>query len=204
MTIYRLVATGHTPGEIFTFGVHVQKVGGSVELAEDAWHTALNLLWNGVATPADSIKQLVSTTVGVDQSSATELSAIDGRNLSQSLQGETLVGTATGEPLPPQVSAVVTLRTALANRSGRGRFYLPPYTVDQVIADRLDATSQGETVEAAQGMIQSLNGAGYEVIVYHRLDFTGTVVTGIDVGDVYGTQRRRRNKLIPSRQSLSV
>lgn len=35
------------------------------------------------------------------------------------------VGAIAGDPLPPQVSGIVTLRTAMAGRRFRGRFYVP-------------------------------------------------------------------------------
>lgn len=42
--------------------------------------------------------------------------------------GAAVAGTAAGELLPPQVALCVTLRTAFAGRSFRGRTYLPGYT----------------------------------------------------------------------------
>jgi hypothetical protein len=42
--------------------------------------------------------------------------------------GAAVPGSATGDPLPPQIAFCVTLRTALAGRSYRGRVYLQGYT----------------------------------------------------------------------------
>ena len=117
---------------------------------------------------------------------------------------ETLVGTDASGPLPPQCSVVVSLRTALFNKSGRGRFYLPVFGSDVLAAGRLPATAKTQVATAAQKMIQSLNGAGYTVVVYHRSTRTHDNVTQVNVGDVYDTQRRRRNKLIEARTTLSV
>lgn len=204
MGTYILVANGHTQGETFTFTLHAFNAAGTVAGAAAAWHTAVGLLWNGVATPADSIKQLVPTTCGIDQSSATELDPLTGKNLGKAITAETLVGTGVGEALPAQCTITVSLRTALFNKSGRGRFSLPPFIVSEMTAGRLGATARGQVNTAAQKMIQSLNGAGYTVCIYHRSTRTHDNVTTVDVGDVYDTQRRRRNKLVEARVSLSV
>lgn len=42
--------------------------------------------------------------------------------------GAAVAGTAVGELLPPQIALCVTLRTAFAGRSFRGRTYLPGFT----------------------------------------------------------------------------
>jgi hypothetical protein len=205
MGFYRLLARGHTEqGETFNFSLHCQNPAGTVAGAAAAWHTALGLLWNGVAPPADSIKQLVPTSCGVDASIATELDPLTGKNLGQLQNVEALVGTEPGDPQPPQVSCCVSLRTAQANRHGRGRFYLPPFGEAQVTAGLLTGAAQGQVSVASQKMIQSLNGAGYQVGIWHKQTLTITPVVSVDVSNVLKTQRRRYNKLLGTRSSQSV
>lgn len=98
----------------------------------------------------------------------------------------------------------VSLRTALFNKSGRGRFYLPNYATDKCTAGRINSTAVTQTATAAQKFIQSLNGAGYTVCIYHRSTKTHDNVVTVNVGDVFDTQRRRRDKLVEARTSLSV
>lgn len=204
MGTYRAVVAGHEASESFNFSMTLFNAAGSVAGAAAALHTAIGLLWNGVAPPADSIKQLVPTTSGIDLTSATEIDPLTGKNMGQVQTSETLVGTDATGPLPPQCSIVVSLRTALFNKSGRGRFYLPVFGSDVLAAGRLPATAKTQVATAAQKMIQSLNGAGYQVVVYHRASKTHDAVTQVNVGDVYDTQRRRRNKLVEARTTLSV
>lgn len=204
MGTYRAVVSGHEAAESFNFSMTLFNAAGSVAGAAAALHTAVLLLWNGVAPPADSIKQLIPTTSGIDLTSATEIDPLTGKNMGQVQTSETLVGTDASGPLPPQCSVVVSLRTALFNKSGRGRFYLPVFGSDVLAAGRLPATAKTQVATAAQKMIQSLNGAGYTVVVYHRSTRTHDNVTQVNVGDVYDTQRRRRNKLIEARTTLSV
>lgn len=205
MTEYRLTARGHLPqGEVFSFTLHCDNVAGTLSGAGSAWHTALGLLWNGVASPADSIKQLISTTIGIDASVVDALDPLTGKNDAQLVTAETLVGTSAADPLVNQAAVVVSLRTAKATKAGRGRFYLPPFGEDETTAGLLLATPRGQVATAAQKMIQSLNGAGYTVGVWHRNSLTQDAVVSVDVSNVIGTQRRRRDKIVPVRSSLSV
>lgn len=204
MGTYALVANGTQAGETFTFTLHAFNAAGTVAGAAAAWHVALGLLWNGVAPPADSIKQLIPTTTTLSQSSATEIDPLTGKNLGQQQTAEALVGTDASGPVPPQCCVVVSMRTALFNKSGRGRFYLPALGTDNVVAGRIKAASVTQMTTAAQKMVQSLNGAGYTVCIYHRSSKTHDNVTSVNVGDVFDTQRRRRDKLVEARTSLSV
>ena len=204
MGTYRLVASGHEAGESFTFTLSAFNAAGTVAGAAAAWSTAIGLLWNGVATPTDSIKQLIPTTSGIDVTSATEIDPLTGKNLGQVVTTQTLVGTDATGPVPPQCAVVVSLRTALFNKAGRGRFYLPAFSTDKVAAGRILTAARDSAAVASQKMIQSLNGAGYTVVVYHRSTKTHDNVVQISVGDVFDTQRRRRDKLIEVRNTLSV
>lgn len=204
MGTYANVVYGHAVGESFTWTMHTTNAAGSLSGAAAAFHTAVDLMWNGVASPADSIKQLFNATTGIDETVTTELDPLTGKNLSQVRNAEALIGTSAGASLPPQVALTVSLRTAKVTRAGRGRFYLPAMSVSQVSSGRVLAAAQSSAVTAAQKMIQSLNGAGYTVVVYHRTTRTSDAVTSVDVGDVFDTQRRRRDKLIEVRSSLSV
>jgi hypothetical protein len=103
-----------------------------------------------------------------------------------------------------QAAVVVSLRTAKATKAGRGRFYLPPFGEDETTAGLLLATPRGQVATAAQKMVQSLNGAGYTVGVWHRNSLTQDAVVSVDVSNVVGTQRRRRDKIVPVRSSLPV
>lgn len=204
MGTYINVVIGHAVGESFTFTLHTTNAAGNLAGAAAAFHTAIGLLWNGVASPADSIKQLFNGTTGIDETVTTELDPLTGKNLGQIRNAEALVGTDAGASLPPQCATVVSCRTAKVTRAGRGRFFLPPMTVNKVDTGRILAAAVTQSVTASQKMIQSLNGAGYTAIVYHRKTRTSDNITSVDVGNVFDTQRRRRDKLIEVRTSLSV
>jgi len=201
MAVYRCTAQGVTPqGELWVTGLWVEKVGGTTALAAAAWHTAFDLLWNGAATPADSIKQLMHTTTTCGETVVNQLDVVFRHNIEQVRTAETLAGTSTAENLAPQTAAVVSLRTALPTRRGRGRMYLPPFTVDsEVTTGEMDATTTGRVSLAAKGMLESLISSGYLPVIAHRDIASTTNITACDVSNIYGTQRRRRNKLVATR-----
>ena len=119
--------------------------------------------------------------------------------------GSPAPGTATGDVLPPQVSLCVTLRTALAGRSFRGRVFLPGFAesangaagaanaaVGTAAAAFLNAVNNNLSTSGLQMAIVSrpVHDAAGAVI---RAGFVTAVITGgIVVRDlVWDTQRRR-------------
>lgn len=106
---------------------------------------ALNVL--GVVANAVAITQALTNTVGAAVKAAFTSSSLNGgvgtaitlanvglRDIRTANQAEFLdsggavAGTSAGDLLPPQTALVVTLRTAQAGRSFRGRVYLPGFT----------------------------------------------------------------------------
>jgi len=203
MTTFLATAQGHTPGEEWTFGVHFVGSPASLGDAVTSWHTAVNLLWTTVGT-ATTLQGYTSVVVGIDDVAVAELDDGTGRQVSKEMTALSLVGTALGETLPPQVSGCVSTRTALATKAGRGRFYLWPFSVDAVNNGRLDSDVVATMAEAAQAMLQSMDGDGLQPVVFHRNLVTTTNITRIDVGNVFDTQRRRRNQLVEVRTSLTI
>lgn len=205
MTIFRHVARGSLiDGEQFTFSIHSERAPGEVNEAHTAFAAAIALLWNGVATPADSIKQLYPAGTTVDELVTTQLAALSGRNELQVISAPALAGTGAGAALPPQTAICVSLRTALPTRAGRGRFFLPAPIVAESSSGRLASTAQGQVLAAVTGMLQSMQSDLYPVVIMHRDDLTTTLVTSVDVGDVFDTIRRRRDKLVEARVSAAI
>ena len=203
MTTYINVVKGAVTGEEWSFTLHTEKTGGTLSAAQAAWATAVDLLWNGTGA-TDNIKQYCKSTTTMTTASTAELSALTGKQLGRVESALSLVGTAAGESLPPQLSIVVSLRTALATRAGRGRIYLPPFATGSVTAARLTGAQLNVVRDAAKGMLDSLITSTYLPCIYHRSTKLFDLITTIDVGDVFDTQRRRRNKLIETRASVTL
>jgi hypothetical protein len=204
MAIYRGTVQGHLEGgEIWNITIHFsapidQAAAGATELAD-----AVTLMWSGTNTPAGNITALYPAAIGVDRVVMNELDSA-GHNVSQGVATLALVGTGTDEPLPPQCAVVVSTRSLLPTRAGRGRFYLPSPVVTTVIDQRLDSAAQDDILHGAQAMLNHMRGLDFTPIVHHRFDPTVTEIVSIDVGDVFDTQRRRRNKLVETRVSANL
>jgi len=136
-----------------------------------------------------------------------EVDQATGQVLATAFVNVAFSGSGLGNPLPPQVATVVTLRTGSALRTQVGRYYLPAFVVSDVTsAGRLSATPLGqvltELVAAHNAEITAMSGGA--VIIYSRKLRSDAVVTTISIGDVFDTQRRRRDKLAETRSTASI
>lgn len=101
--------------------------------------------------------------------------------------------------MPADVALVVSLRTSLANRRGRGRFYLPqPAALTLTAAGRYDPALQQELVDALEFAWNGYTSVG-DPVVYSRVNRSVQDITSFDVGDLFDSQRRRENALSESR-----
>lgn len=103
--------------------------------------------------------------------------------------------------LPFQNALVVTLLTAAPRGlASKGRYYIPAGSRSSGPAvDEEGQIPDGVFVETAISqqvtMLNALAGAGFAPQVYSVKGGTGRPVTGIKIGHVYDTQRRRRRSL---------
>lgn len=113
--------------------------------------------------------------------------------------GAAVAGTATGDFLPPQTALVITLRTAQAGRSFRGRTYLTGFAESVNTATGVYAgTTHGVSFITAIKSALITSGLDLGVISRPAPDATPprsgfvTVVTSIVIRDtIWDTQRRR-------------
>ena len=114
-------------------------------------------------------------------------------------------GVAVGNALPADVAIVVSLRTVLANRSGRGRFYLPQPATNVLAADgTLDPVVQQDLVDIASNAWAAANSGGEIPVVYSRTLRSTQAISSFNVGSLLDTQRRRENALTESRLSAAM
>ena len=120
-----------------------------------------------------------------------------------------------GTAMPPQSSLVCTLTSAISRGlAAKGRMYIPGFAGGGPDATgHISSTAVGNIATALQTFINGVNtdvGAGFHVInasfgsVKHSLPGVNAVVTGIKVGNVYDTQRRRRNGLVEAYTAKTI
>ena len=121
-------------------------------------------------------------------------------------------GDVGGDTLPLQNSVVISTRTLVIGRRGRGRWYMPCLTTNSLGAHgRLTSTATGNQLASAKAFLEGLAFASVAAGDPHvKAIVTGKpyteygVITGVQVGDVVDTQRRRRRQLVEVRVSDTV
>ena len=104
-------------------------------------------------------------------------------------------GTGAGNPLPNEVAAVVTLRTALAGRSYRGRAYFSGFIVGENSATGSIVAGLNTALVTFMTNVQTdLSASGITLAVLSRTHLSATPVTLIQTRDSeWDTQRRRKH-----------
>lgn len=189
MTFYRHRAIGPgSAGDIWVTTMHSQSELG-IDNVSNAWADFVT----GFFT--DTMQDLWSTTTGVHEAITDQLDPITGKNVAQITDVANVVGTGTGATVSPRTCVVVSLKTTLPTRAGRGRMFLPS-------PDSSHYATTGELTDATATAIASGFASKLTIfrgvatpVIYHRSTKTGTPVERIRVSTTLGTQRRRTNKV---------
>ena len=88
-------------------------------------------LWNGQDT-LPGYATLCSADVSIQRITTGEISPLTGQQQTLRESNVDIAGTSTSNALPADVAIVVSLRSPVANRTGRGRFYLPQPTTNAI------------------------------------------------------------------------
>ena len=197
MALYRMVASGTTPGEQWSFTLHAE---GNLSTADaaTAFGDALTACWGA------GMDDLTTPEVDLTLASVAALDPATDGQLTRVEVVLALTGVAAGEMLPYQCATVISLLTDSATRHGRGRFYLPPLATGTVDGGLISAAAITSLDTAWTAFFDSLNTDGLNPVVRNRTGHISTPVTGARVGNVFDTQRRRRNKLVEVYTAIAV
>jgi hypothetical protein len=172
----------------------------------DAWASGIDVLWSGDGITLDGISLHYTPVVSFQSLRVASLAPDTGRQTDAVEQAYVHAGThAAGPTLPQEVAIAVTTRGASVNRRNRGRFFLPCPAAD--VADNnglVAATPLGDIADCAQGMLNALSVSLITPVLWHRDLLNSTTIVSVDVGNVFDAQRRRRNKLVETRQTRPV
>lgn len=130
----------------------------------------------------------------------------DGTDIQQAFPGATVQGGAGGAPLPPQVALVATLVAGSGKGyAGKGRMYLPGVSQSINTSGHIGGTWCQTMATLLAGFFNDVNGSidmPGQVINVSRgskkllgVGARNVPVNGVRIGDVFDTQRRRRNAL---------
>lgn len=116
-----------------------------------------------------------------------------------------IVGPSAGAPLPPQLTVVASLRTSVPRGIGsHGRMYLPGINQTVDSDARINATAVGNIATNFKAFLDGVNALpNTPILSVHLFSSANLVgktpvdryVTQLKIGNMYDTQRRRRNQL---------
>lgn len=197
MALFRHVISGSTPGETWSYTMHTE-ANVSTGDANDSLAAAVTAAYGaGLATvTSPDVVTTLASTAGIDPATDGQMTRVESVL--------SLAGAAVEEMLPFQCATTISLITAVANRHGRGRFYLPPLSAGVLDGGRLSAATVSSLDTAFTAFFAELTTDGHTLVVRNRTGHVSTPVTEARVGDVIDTQRRRRNKLTETYTVISV
>lgn len=142
-----------------------------------------------------TVRQLSVSGVTVVQAEAAPSAAVHGAG-------------AAPQSAPNQTALALTLRTSVAGRHGKGRIYIPALQMPMLHTGRATLSmcaavgvEAGKLLERLGGALLDLNDGGsppaiWRTAVQSRTSGQpGAPITGVEVGDVLDTIRRRRGSL---------
>lgn len=204
MPLYQHRFRGTTAvGDIFVFSwwADDSRATGAANTAAAAWVTTL---MQGVSA-GNGLQDHLNTAVSIDMASTGLIDPATGLQSELVETPTTLPGLAAANPLPSDVALVVSLRTALANRRGRGRFYLPQLVVTDVTAEaRVSADAVTDITSSLSLAWTGYNSATARPVVYSRTGRSTQDITSFDIGNLFDTQRRRENSAVEARQAAPM
>lgn len=193
---------GKLPGlEIWSCGLRLAGVGGGTPPIDDATLTAYANVVSGFhANPNTLIASACKLSfVKVNQIGT------NGHYTAQHTNEKIIADIAGGggSPQPPnQIALAISLLTGFSRGPAhRGRFYLPMPRHDVIDSNgQIGASIRDAIRESAAQFVTALNGvsSGAQVAVFSRKAGAPAhrLVSGVEVGRVLDTQRRRRNRLV--------
>jgi hypothetical protein len=205
MPNYLHTASG-TLGGTFAWSFTSKSTSSSAEAAaETAWGGGIAAMFG-----SGGFNGLLASDVELTLTSTSTATA-DWKQSTITRTTHAVAGAAT-QSLPYQVGEVVTWRTDLATKYGRGRWFLPPMAVGALATDGfvLSATAVTDIVTAVNAALASWAGVLNLQILHRKGSIGGAVaplsISPIATGDVANKlviQKRRADKLVPTRSALT-
>lgn len=207
MTFYLLQVAGTLAGS-FPWSINAFGESSSSEsTVANVWDGAFREVFT-----TTGLEAYIPTTVEITQTSASTASSTF-KQTTKTVNSSTTAGTSTSPALPYHTCEIVTLRSALAKRSGRGRWYLPPLASNALAADGFSiiAAAQDDLESAFTTFFSTISPTITLGVKHLKTSADGTTtaysmsqIVAADIPNTFAVQRRRADKLVPTRVSVSV
>lgn len=115
-------------------------------------------------------------------------------------------GTVSSNVHPFQIAGVLTLRTANATRSGRGRIYLPTHAIPIFTTGQLSGSQLNTCADTLAAWMSTFAESSPLItpVVVSQTHGTKSAITSVENDLILDTQRRRRSKLTSARHAAAV
>jgi len=186
-------------GEEWSNGIRFAPTPGFTAVYESAMHTAVSTAIEAFHSRGNTLisSRAILTFVKLNliNPDGHYAEAVTHEHVSANIAGGSTVSTP-----PNQVCLAISLTTGVSRGPAhRGRFYMPLPAMPVQTDGRISAGDAANVQASATTLLSDLNAASahYNVAVFSRKAGSAAdrVVTGVAVGRVLDTQRRRRNKL---------
>lgn len=201
--------------EHWSTGFYMGQQDSDASPLNDQFMSAVNTAWQAFFTAASSKIGLDYKTTSIRASIMNSDGLSDKSTIKNFYPPTEYTGAGGPSKLPPQCALVATLTTSTPRGLGsKGRMYLPGISasVDSTghiaTADTLAIANNLKTFFLA--LNSSFDQPGFVVTASQGSKvniFNGPVnriVTGVKVGNVYDTQRRRRNELVEAYSAVAI
>lgn len=207
MPNYLLVAGGTLAGSEI-WAIRAYAISSSTEaVVETTWDAAFKAYWNA----AGVLSGMPSTTALTYTYTATLTAGFKQQSKTQTVSS--IAGTSVSVAMPNQVAFIATLRTALANKSGHGRWYLPAPAVSGIAATgNLYIAAWMTAAAAGLTALGTALGSGVALQVFHPKATKNGVGPGTftpcipacDCSNKPAIQRRRSSKVVATRTAWTL
>lgn len=196
MPNYRHVAKGQLNGA-WNWSVSLKSISALSEAAaEAAFHAGFKAMWNNAGFKAlfpATNHWLSSTTYSVDA---------NWKATTATTTNEDIPGTGT-QALPYECCLLITWRTALRNKKGVGRWYLPSATTASLAVAGWSYLPASMTAFGVGAAAMTTSWAGQlQPVILHTATKTTDNIIHADMPDDVTSQRRRAHKRIPTRTTV--
>ena len=206
--------TAFNAEEIWNTGFYIGSVGADAALPTDLMASRINSFWQTFFQGANTKISNQYACYGVK---VAQLNT-DGTTVPDSVRyfdaAQPYAGNSTSTNFPPQIALVATLVTASARGLGaKGRMYLPGIQAGLDANAKISSTDRGNIATNLAAMFNGINADADVPGTCMTASFgrvspatvgVSQIITSVRVGNVYDTQRRRRNALVESYSSAAV
>lgn len=188
MTIYKSTVSGtFTAGDVWNTDFHMSSVNNLATV-----HAAATTFINNLCT--GTMNAMWPSDVSVTNIMTNQLDPITGKQVAQTSSALAQTGTGAGGKPSPRDCVLLSLRTALPQKSGRGRMFLPSVDASHYTSTGRLVQADMTTIANAVGPLLTTLAATAPVVIFHRKVLGFDVVVQVKVPDLAATQRRRTNK----------